>query len=503
MLPARKGGVALQGQSVSTEDITAVIEKRLFVGHVPVTTSEQEVFEVFSSFGTVTEVRVLGTKGIAFVRFETWAAAHRALLELDGRHQLAGHKGTTQTIVASFAERTGSGRGGAYSKGLDVARVFVGSLPEDVSEQELAERFQPYGFVEGVNLLPAKSRLRCGFVSFQIWGEAFDAVEQLNGQPLRGLGEAMSVVLAQPRESVPKWTESAVRPLATAGFEVAKRRRVDDGSDLQRLLSLYHSAATTEGPRKTADDLHEQIMSLREKLTAPVWNGIATPQVSVAPPWGLAKPLEVVRTPKLGIETTSEAIDSSRLFVGGLPRESTDAELSALASQLTFTHEGCTLLECRVLPGRGCGYLRYASSEAAFEAFQALQGRLVEGWGTPLRVQFAAPQSTKGVAVERPIKDEVQGAEFQSQEEVEAQGLDPRRLFIGQVGRQTSESQLRPLFEPFGPINEFRWVPEKGILYVSFGTFEEASFALQALNNYSVPGVSKGLNVRFSALRRT
>ena len=84
MLPARKGGVALQGQSVSTEDITAVIEKRLFVGHVPVTTSEQEVFEVFSSFGTVTEVRVLGTKGIAFVRFETWAAAHRALLELDG-----------------------------------------------------------------------------------------------------------------------------------------------------------------------------------------------------------------------------------------------------------------------------------------------------------------------------------------------------------------------------------------------------------------------------------
>ena len=47
------------------------------------------------------------------------------------------------------------------------------------------------------------------------------------------------------------------------------------------------------------------------------------------------------------------------------------------------------LLECYVLEGRGFGYISFSSREAAVEAIDALDDRLVNGWGKPLRCKFA------------------------------------------------------------------------------------------------------------------
>merc|ERR1712048_712518 len=91
---------------------------------------------------------------------------------------------------------------------------------------------------------------------------------------------------------------------------------------------------------------------------------------------------------------------------------------------------------------------------------------------------------------------------FASQEDVEANGLEPTRLFVGQIARDANvSSELRGIFEQHGPLQEFHFVHDKGVLYVSYATFEEAQSALQALSNLAVSGVSKGLNVRFSQRR--
>jgi len=517
--------------SLNYADISAAIEKRLFIGKVPPGTSDEEVMAIFSVFGVLKECRVVPDRGgngngIAFVSFDTWSAAHRAMLETDGKQQLRGHEGTPSALVASFAERTSNvGRGGgiAYAKGLDISRVFVGSLPEDATETELTTRFSAVGTVEGATMLPAKARLRCGYVTFQIWGEALDAVEALHGQPLRAGAEPMTVVLAQPKDrdggvaaAVSRSSASALAgPFAPE--PLAKWRRTEPSSGasdlLSQLLTAYAAAINGQSPASACDLIHDQIMKTREKLRG----GLA----------GVADSNTRTRAAATVAALTGGSagdLDRARLFVGGLPHDITDDDLASLAGQLSFPTlplDSCKLLECRVLPGKGCGYLRYASWEAAEEAFSALQGRQVEGWTQVLRLQWASPRPASHSAKPAPAPAalavaELSGANntasqgsmdplaFASQAEVEAQGLEPTRLFVGQIARECdAATALKPLFELHGQVQEFRWVQEKGVLYTSYSTFAEAQAAMRSLSNYCVPGVSKGLNVKFSQrLRR-
>jgi len=546
--------------SLNYADIAAAIEKRLFIGKVPPGTADDEISAIYSTFGTLKECRVVPDRngsgnGIAFVGFDTWSAAHRAMIETDGKTQLRGHEGTASTLVASFAERKNNvGRGGglAYAKGLDIARVFVGSLPENTTEADLAARFACVGTVEAATMLPAKARLRCGYVNFSLWGEALDAVELLHGQPLRDEHEPMTVVLAMPkgRDGVVTGAEPmsvtgtprgggpvvvpapARRAALPAGYGAAavseppsKWRRVGEtttpaaGSSelMSSLLTAYVTAVNGSGPATACDLIHDQIMKTRESLQA--GNLTDTGRMRSA-----SVTTALMTTPggcgSGGIAGGGDP-DKARLFVGGLPHDITDEDLLSLASQLNFPTlppDSCKLLECRVLPGKGCGYLRYASWEAAEEAFAALQGRQVEGWTQVLRLQWASPRPASGRPPAQPVPPPMvadpqtmlgtqQGPldpmAYATQAEVEANGLDPTRLFIGQMARECDAGgALKPLFESYGMLQEFRWVMDKGVLYVAYSTFEEAQAAMQGMGNRSVPGVSMGLNVQFSKRQR-
>mmetsp|Transcript_33452 Transcript_33452/g.104283 ORF Transcript_33452/g.104283 Transcript_33452/m.104283 type:complete len:428 (+) Transcript_33452:406-1689(+) len=413
----------------------------------------------------------------------------------------------------------------AYAKGLDISRVFVGSLPEDATEGELTARFASVGVVEGAAMLPAKARLRCGYVTFQVWGEALDAVEALHGQPLRAGAEPMTVVLAQPKDrdggvAAAVSRSSALATPLYAPEPPVKWRRTEPAptatpspgaSDLlSQLLGAYVAAVHGQSPASACDLIHDQIMKTREKL-----RDVAV--VAASCPSNMR-----TRAAATVASTTAGSVgdlDKARLFVGGLPHDVTDDDLGSLAGQLTFPTlppDSCKLLECRVLPGKGCGYLRYASWEAAEEAYGALQGRQVEGWTQVLRLQWAsprpashgqrqaaAPQPGALAAAEPSGAAATQGAldamAFASQAEIEAQGLEPTRLFVGQIAREgDAATALRPLFELHGQLQEFRWVQEKGVLYAAYTTFAEAQAAMKSLSGYCVPGVSKGLNVKFS-----
>jgi len=106
-----------------------------------------------------------------------------------------------------------------------------------------------------------------------------------------------------------------------------------------------------------------------------------------------------------------------------------------------------------------------------------------------------APQGAGAAAVSPPSRDELI---------VVAQGLDPRRLFVGQLTREFGDREaFSSLFEPFGQVESIRVLEEKGVAYVQFAEFEAANAALVALNGKHVPGISReqGLNLTFSKRR--
>lgn len=63
-------------------------------------------------------------------------------------------------------------------------RLFVGSLPYDVTEDQLSELFTPYGQVVSTKLIMDRETGRSkgfGFVEYATETEAQEAVERMNG----------------------------------------------------------------------------------------------------------------------------------------------------------------------------------------------------------------------------------------------------------------------------------------------------------------------------------
>lgn len=407
---------------VTIEEVKAHVEKRLFVGRLQPGVNEQELQMFFSNFGDVTELRLVADKSIAFVGFTAWAATHRALLASDQQPALPSCAG--QPMSVNFAERSGGrNRGGdthKYAKGMSNSRIFVGDLPSNVTDDDVRRLFEPYGVVEGANLIPGKAQItrRCAFVNFSLWGEALDAIEGLDGQQYPGadgVEQTLKVKLATPRDpgagggsagggsskgssrSSPYGGASNFQPnpsMITQGFS----------QELEALKVAYITAIDTNAADEVCSELHKKILAVRMRPVGAPTVAVQRPSFGRAvssTPFSSGLLGGAVSNIALGSNPSPAALatgaipcedrDAARLFVGGLPYECTEEELRALIVQipLIMPPDQGQLIECRVLSGRGCGYVRFSSWDAAAEILKALDQRAVTGWQKPLNVKWA------------------------------------------------------------------------------------------------------------------
>merc|ERR1712130_1079125 len=81
---------------------------------------------------------------------------------------------------------------------------------------------------------------------------------------------------------------------------------------------------------------------------------------------------------------------------------------------------------------------------------------------------------------------------------VVGRGEDPRRLFVGQLTRDLSDThEVETMFNNFGKVLSFRLIQEKGICFVQYADYPSANAAIDALDKQFIPGISRemGLNV--------
>mmetsp|Transcript_23519 Transcript_23519/g.57161 ORF Transcript_23519/g.57161 Transcript_23519/m.57161 type:complete len:195 (+) Transcript_23519:46-630(+) len=178
-------------------DIVARVEKRLFINRLPESTTEEDVRTILSGVAEPVEIRVLDGRGIAFVTLQTWTECAYAMSTLD-RMDVGGSQINVELCALDKADKSATTKALGRGQALGEARLFVGGLPIESTEESVRLLFSPFGDAS-VRLLPAgHSKCAAGYVSLPSWGAALDAVEQFTAES-KTRTEGVKVVFAEER----------------------------------------------------------------------------------------------------------------------------------------------------------------------------------------------------------------------------------------------------------------------------------------------------------------
>ncbi|XP_030074753.1 polyadenylate-binding protein 4 isoform X1 [Microcaecilia unicolor] len=158
----------------------------VFIKNLDKSIDNKALYDTFSAFGNILSCKVVcdenGSKGYAFVHFETQDAADRAIEKMNG--MLLNDR---KVFVGRFkSQKEREAELGARAK--EFTNVYIKNFGDDMDDERLKEMFSKYGKTLSVKVMTdstGKSK-GFGFVSFEKHEDANKAVEEMNGKDING-----------------------------------------------------------------------------------------------------------------------------------------------------------------------------------------------------------------------------------------------------------------------------------------------------------------------------
>ncbi|XP_064240287.1 polyadenylate-binding protein 4-like isoform X2 [Aotus nancymaae] len=158
----------------------------VFIKNLDKSIDNKALYDTFSAFGNILSCKVVcdenGSKGYAFVHFETQEAADKAIENMNG--MLLNDR---KVFVGRFKSRE-EREAELGAKANEFTNVYIKNFGEEVDDESLKELFSQFGKTLSVKVMrdPNGKSKGFGFVSYKKHEDANKAVEEMNGKEVSG-----------------------------------------------------------------------------------------------------------------------------------------------------------------------------------------------------------------------------------------------------------------------------------------------------------------------------
>ncbi|XP_052342106.1 polyadenylate-binding protein 4-like isoform X2 [Oncorhynchus keta] len=188
----------------------------VFIKNLDKTIDNKALYDTFSAFGNILSCKVVcdenGSKGYAFVHFETQDAADRAIEKMNG--MLLNDR---KVFVGRFKSRK-EREAELGAKVKEFTNVYIKNFGDDMNDDKLKEMFDQYGKTLSVRVMadPSGKSRGFGFVSYEKHEDANKACEEMNGLEFNG----KTVFVGRAQKKMERQTELRRK------FEMLKQERI-------------------------------------------------------------------------------------------------------------------------------------------------------------------------------------------------------------------------------------------------------------------------------------
>ncbi|KAM6575210.1 hypothetical protein CsatA_023537 [Cannabis sativa] len=494
------------------QDDKEVIEtSRLFIRNLPYTATEEELEELFSKFGTVSEVHVVidkdtkRPKGFAFVNYSHLEFATRALEELDNsifQGRLLHVMRAKQRVSSEKQEH-------------DVANQGLKTFKQRKEEQR--KESEARGDTKAWNTLFMRPDTIAENIARKYGVRKGDLLDiEANDLPVRlALGETQVIKETKEALKIAGVNVESLEDFAAGRTDGMKRsnhvflvKNLPYGSSDSELATMFGKYGSLDKvilpPTKTI----ALVVFLEPAEARAAFKGLAYKRYKDAPlylEWAPANILSQIPTPE-GDEKTSavvgerdvkraileqhvegvsdvdadpDRVESRSLFVKNLNFKTTEESLKK--HFIDHMKKGSILsvkVKKHMKNGKnvsmGYGFIEFDTMETATCVARDLQGTILEGHALTLQLSHAKKD---GQAPKKLEKDK-----------------SSTKLLVKNIAFEATKKDIRQLFSPFGQIKSLR-LPERmgsqnhrGFAFVEFFTKQEAQNALEELSSTHLYG---------------